>query len=346
MSPSQNLSGMSPAPHAPLIPARFDVSALPPQRQLLAWRERVGQFIDVVPSRVQIEMPFRAYFDRYGVGDFVFTDCYSDQITLDRSIARISQDSARSMVFHIFLDGHAGSNVSHAAKRSGASMDVGILAVDLDQPIRMSRGASQHINLFVPPSRLQHAFADPGLLHGRTLSPQLPAVRLIAAHAATLAHSIRTMPPDEAHRQLDALVTLILAAYGLETGLAGSRRALARAAMFDRVRHFVRFNLDNGDLTPEYVIEQLGLSRPTVYRLFQHEGGLGNYIQYLRLRTAADDLLRFPSVQIKDVAYSLGFGSASAFTRAFRRTFDIAPQDIRLGQMRLDYRTNPARAGS
>jgi len=301
MSPCQSPSGTSPAPQPLLVPVRFDVCALPPRRQLLVWRERVGQFIDVVPTHAQIESPFRAFFDRYAVGDYVFNDCYSDQVTLNRSIARISQDNARSIVFHIFLEGHAGGSIARAAKHDSTSLDVGILAVDLDQPVQMSRRACRHVNLFVPVSRIQQVFADPGVLHGRVLAPQLPAVRLIAGRASTLLRSIPMMSPDEAWQHLDALLALILAAYGVATGLAGGRRALARAATFDRVRHFVRVNLDNGDLTPEYVIESLGLSRPTVYRLFQHEGGLGNYIQYLRLRTAADELRRFPQVQIQDV---------------------------------------------
>lgn len=332
MPPRQSPSAVNPVQQAPIVPARFDVSALPPDRQLLAWRDRVGPAIDVVLSRAQVELPFRACFDRYRVGDFIFDDCYSDQVVLDRSIARISRDSARSMVFYLFLYGRSSGSVSYAARRNSASLDIGILAVDLDRPIRMLRQACRHIIFFVPAHRLQHVFADPGVLHGRVLAPQRPAVQLIVGRVTALLGAIRRMSANEAERCLDDLLALILAAYGEDAGLAGSRSALARAAMFDSVRRFVHANLGDSALTPEYVIEALGLSRPTIYRLFQHEGGLGSYIQDLRLRTAADDLVRFPSIQIQDVAYSLGFGSASAFTRAFRRAFDIAPQEIRLSR--------------
>src|ERR1700722_19844647 len=85
--------------------SHFSVLAGPPQRQLLAWRERVGHVIDVLPSRSDLEKPFHASIDRYQVGTLVFTDCRSDLMVLERSLARISVDKVRDFVFHVFLEG-------------------------------------------------------------------------------------------------------------------------------------------------------------------------------------------------------------------------------------------------
>jgi AraC-like DNA-binding protein len=63
--------------------------------------------------------------------------------------------------------------------------------------------------------------------------------------------------------------------------------------------------------------------------MFEHEGGLGTYIRHLRLRHAADELIRYPHVMVTDIAYGLGFKSASDFTRAFRRAYGMAPQEFR-----------------
>jgi len=43
---------------------------------------------------------------------------------------------------------------------------------------------------------------------------------------------------------------------------------------------------------------------------------------------AAAQLVRFPHVPVKDIAYGLGFNNASSSTRAFRRTYDMAPQEL------------------
>ena len=104
---------------------------------------------------------------------------------------------------------------------------------------------------------------------------------------------------------------------------------ISRALMFEDVRRYVRDNLQEDRLSPQNVIEALGLPRSTIYRLFEHEGGLGAYIQQLRLRVAADDLVRTPRVPIKDIGYSVGFKSAAHFTRAFRCAYDITPREMR-----------------
>jgi AraC-like DNA-binding protein len=102
-----------------------------------------------------------------------------------------------------------------------------------------------------------------------------------------------------------------------------------RVVMVDQVRRYVQAHLCDDDLSPESVLSALQLPRSTLYRLFQHEGGLGAYIRHLRLRHAADDLIRYPHALVLDIAFGLGFKSASVFTRAFRRAYGMAPQEYR-----------------
>lgn len=85
----------------------------------------MGQVIDVVPTLEQTQNPFRAYFEQFAIGHYIFNDCYSDEVTLNRSIARISQDNARAIVFQIFLGGDSGSVSSHSSKRQTTPRDVG-----------------------------------------------------------------------------------------------------------------------------------------------------------------------------------------------------------------------------
>jgi AraC-like DNA-binding protein len=320
------------APASRIVHSRFDVLAAPPRKQLLAWRERVGHVIDVVPSRAQLELPFRGCIDRFDLGELVFTDCSTDELLLERSIARISRDNVRSFAFHLFLEGGAQLVAVHSAKRQSAPCHGGILALDMDQPVRMLRQGCRVITLFAPGGLLQEVFPDPAAIHGRVIGPEKPIARLIIERAAALARNIRNMQVEDANRSLRALAELLVAAFGQEAGLSGNTRAVARAAMFDQVRRYVHANLQDSELTPEGVLDALGLPRATMYRLFRTEGGLGAYIRHLRLRAAADDLVRFPSIPVKDIAYSVGFKSASDFTRAFRRAYEVAPNEIRLAE--------------
>lgn len=307
----------------------FDVFALPVQQQLLAWRERMGEVIDVVPSMSDLERPFRGYIDRYDVDEFVFADCYTDRITLDRTITRISRDNARRIVFHVFLDTTPGSLLARPAKRGDVALDGGILAADLDQPVRLQRSGCRHVTLFLPSEMLCGVFADPGALHGRVLSPQTPSGAYLVGRVKSLAAHLRSMTVDKARHELRDIIHLITDAFAEQAGLKNSQGAVARAIAFDHARRFVRANLSDSNLSPEQVVDSLGFSRPTIYRLFQHEGGLGSYIRHARLRAAASDLLSFPDIAVQDIGLGLGFKSASDFSRAFRRAYGITPQEAR-----------------
>ena len=233
-------------------------------RQLLTWRERIGPIMDVVPTRAQIARPFRGAIDWYEFGEFLFADTYTDELTLRRTIARISQDNARAIAFHIVIDGGAATLVTRPGKRQDAPFE--ILAVDFDQPLHVERRACRHVTLFVPGTALQEVFPDPGALHGRVLGANEPAAQLIRQRVKALSASLSHMSFDDAHLRLREIVHLIADAFGEQAGLRGSKPAVARAIAFDAARRFVQGNLADFDLSPERVIESLPLSRATIYR--------------------------------------------------------------------------------
>jgi AraC-like DNA-binding protein len=309
--------------------SHFSVAGEPPQRQLLAWRERVGHVIDVLPSRSELERPFHASIDRYQVGKVAFTDCRSDLMLLERSLARISVDKVRDFAFHVFLEGGVENLAVPTNRRYSADSVASIVALDLGQPVRMQRSACRVLTFFVPGEIVQEVFPDPDALHGRTVHGSTPFAQLIIEHVAALARNIGRMSGDEADSAIRAGAELVVAAFGKEAGLSGNARAAARAVMFGQVRRHIKAHLYEETLSPETVLDALHLSRRSLYRLFEHEGGLSAYIRHQRLRSAADDLARYPHMAVTNIAYGAGFKSASDFTRAFRRAYGMAPQDFR-----------------
>jgi AraC-like DNA-binding protein len=152
--------------------------------------------------------------------------------------------------------------------------------------------------------------------------------RILIEHLVALKQQIVGLSKEEAHQSFFNAVELLVAAFSRQAGLSGNGRAAVRAAVYGQVRRHVEANLHDPDLSPETVLATLHLSRASVYRLFEHEGGLAAYIRSRRLRMAADELVRFPHMEVKDIAFGLGFNDASSFTRAFRRAFDIAPREL------------------
>jgi len=323
------------APDAGIVRSSFSTYASKVDQQLLAWRDRVGHVVDVLASKAQIAGGFSGRIDRYAVGDLVFTDSVTDAMSLERSVARVSADMRRDYVFHVFVQGEVGAGMGVQKKRSAPNSVQGIVAFDMDQPFRVERSACHVLTMFVPRAAVEAAFPDADLIHGRVVEHGAPLTQLVTNHALALSRDLPGMSAAQAARELDAGAQLLLAAFRKQARLSGDARAAVQAAVMSQVRRYVEANLNQPDLSPSSVVDALQLKRATIYRWFAHEGGLGSYIRNRRLREAADELVRFPQLQVIDIAYGLGFNSASDFTRAFRRAYGMSPQDARVRALEL-----------
>lgn len=309
--------------------SRFSTRGLAADQQFLAWRERVGHVVDAPPSKEQVAREFRGEIDLYAGGGMIFTDCSTDRMVLERSVARVSTDRRRDYVFQIFLEGHAGDITGIRKKRSAAGLVQGIVAFDMNQPFRAERPKSRLLSLFVPTAMVDERLRDGAAIHGRIVEQRSPLAGLALDHMAAVARDMPTLDATRAIEALQAGAELMIAAFRKEARPTSAQRAALQAAVMGQVRRYVEANLHQGDLTPTRVVQALQLKRATIYRWFEPEGGLGAYIRHRRLREAADELVRFPQLQVMEIAYGLGFQSASDFTRAFRRAFGMSPQDMR-----------------
>ncbi|WP_144148369.1 AraC family transcriptional regulator [Paraburkholderia sp. BCC1884] len=309
--------------------SRFSTHGLAADQQFLAWRQRVGHVVDAPPSNEQIARGFRGEIDLYAGGGLIFTDCSTDSMVLERSVARVSTDKRRDYVFQAFLEGHAGDVTGMSRKRSAPVLVQGIAAFDLNQPFRAERPKSRLLSLFVPAAMVDEAMRDGSAIHGRIVEQSSPLAGLALDHMAAVARDIAKLDPARAIEGLQAGAQLMIAAFRKDARPTGAQRAALQAALMGQVRRYVEANLHHGELTPTSVVQALQLKRATIYRWFEPEGGLGAYIRHRRLLEAADELARFPHLQVMEIAYGLGFRSASDFTRAFRRAFDMSPQDMR-----------------
>jgi AraC-like DNA-binding protein len=318
-----------PSAHAApvLVPQHFDVAGS--VHPLLAWRERVGHVVDLVLERDAPSQAFRGEISRAESGGFVLTDCRTDGLTVERTLPRISTDRERAFGFQLFVDGDPGEVIAWRTREAGNGARASILAIDLNQPFRQRRHAARIISLFVPRAVLAAHLPDAEALHGRVLEDTTPFTALLVQHLLTLNYELPSLHAQEAALRLKVAGGLLAAAFGKQAGLSGNPRAAVRAAAFAEVRRRIERNVHTPDIQLEQVAAGVPVSRATLYRMFEQEGGVQTYIRQRRLRAAADEIMRFPELAIKDIAFGLGFASASDFTRAFRRAFGLSPQDFR-----------------
>ncbi|WP_414449338.1 helix-turn-helix domain-containing protein [Burkholderia sp. 22PA0099] len=285
--------------------------------------------LDVPISRAQMADGFHGSIDMYRSGDLRFTDCLTDPVLQARSSARISTDTVRDYVFHIVVEGHVETTTGLYPKRKSMQSTPGILALDLNQPMRMERSACRLLAFFLPRALLSSVLPEPESIHGSVIGYHSPVARLIPSMLDNLCRNLPRMQAAEAHDAMRVCALLIAAAFGKQARLTGTARIAARAATFGAIRRHIAANLHESDLSPESVQRASQLSRATLYRLFEAEGGLATYIRNCRLREAADQLRQFRHMAIIDIAFALGFSSASDFNHAFRRAYEMTPNDFR-----------------
>jgi hypothetical protein len=218
----------------------------------------------VLPSRSDLERPFQASIDRYQVGELVSTDCRSNLIVLERSLARISTDRVPDFVFHVFLEGGVENVAVRTSRRDPTPSVACILALDMNQPVRMQCQACRVLVFFVPGELVQEVFPDPEAIHGRALHGSTPLARLIIEHVATLSQKIACMSAGEANGAIRAAAQLLVAAFGRQAHLSGDTRAAARAAMFGQVRRYMQAHLTEDELSPKSVLNALQFPRLTI----------------------------------------------------------------------------------
>lgn len=90
-------------------------------------------------------------------------------------------------------------------------------------------------------------------------------------------------------------------------------------SMASRLPHSVRELAEEVHLTPAHL-----------QRLFKHETGshIRDVLCECRL-TVASNLLLSTDLEIKEIAYNVGYGHHSSFVRAFQRRFGQAPKTFR-----------------
>ncbi len=97
-----------------------------------------------------------------------------------------------------------------------------------------------------------------------------------------------------------------------------------------RILDYIDDHLGESEMGEEMICEAFGMSRSTVYRLFQAHGGVARYIRGCRAWLAHHHLVRDPDCRLTWLLHEVGFASERQFQRAFLAQFGMSPADWRL----------------
>lgn len=192
----------------------------------------------------------------------------------------------------------------------------------------MTFRAGNIVCVFLPREILQARIGDLDDLHGFNLRSATGS--LLADYLALLANRLPHMEEAEADSAADMTVEMICAC--LRTTAARTRNAQApiQDVLLRRAKRVIEANLQSPQLTPEFLCRSLGVSRRSLYRLFEPLDGVHQYILGQRLHriiTALSD--PDDHRRIADLAAMYGFSCQETFWRAFKRRYGVTPADVR-----------------
>lgn len=186
------------------------------------------------------------------------------------------------------------------------------------------------------PSTMQ-AILMPKAVLGFDPDKHPPLVRVPATHTLgqTLDGLFDTLFRDLLCENKLAFMTLDRIVACLRMALHGGNndqdvRRHARDAIAAQISAHVEQNLDRWDLSVTTLLRDFGVSRASLYRMFEAQGGVRQYINDRRLLRAVLEITEGPRVrgQIADAAARWGFSSSASFNRSVRRKFGVAPSEL------------------
>ena len=197
---------------------------------------------------------------------------------------------------------------------------------DMSRPFEVTTTAFDSIHLVVGRVALDNALRSEFDIAGHNFDGTGGAV--LADYMASLARNIAHVTSGDVEAIRKATLAQIASAVSLIPSpdkLRGNPRGVLSA-----VQRYIERNLSDPALTPERIVEAVGISRSSLYRHFEAYGGIAAYIQRRRLQ-AIHALLLHPDEtrSIGELAQTFGFQRASHFTTAFRRTFGCTPRLLR-----------------
>lgn len=110
----------------------------------------------------------------------------------------------------------------------------------------------------------------------------------------------------------------------------GDVRAHLRDALREQICDHIESRLGDQTLSASSILSSFGVSRSSLYRMFEEHGGVRNYVMQRRTVRAVIDISKAPEVrgQVRRASNRWGFSTQPSFNRTVRRVFGAPPGSL------------------
>lgn len=308
----------------------FDTSTVHTSRQLRAWREIMS---DVYYS-VDISRPephLRGHLREVEIGNVSVTRFDSDQQRVFRTREKIAEGPDDS---YVFIMPQREKMFYSQLGRSGYVAAGDYILVNTSEFYELSC-PDNFVNYTVklPGASLRQRIPDldDHLCCRLPMNREMAQIALALAikAAATLSKSPAAGHADAIGQRVEDFIAMVIECE--DTSALGQEKR-SRFLLRQRISQDIRLRVADADLNPRAIAERNGISLSYLHRVFNEHGTtVASYILDQRLQLAYEKLTNSsgPLLTVSEVAYSVGFKSASHFCKAFAARFHMTPSEVR-----------------
>lgn len=311
---------------------RFDSNDVETGDRMDYWRASLGNVAELsLPDHLHAA-DFDATNEMWMMDEMLMTRRRCADHILHRSPHAIRMDQCDHLKVHLRLTRTSETRLEAGSRQFRLSAGECVIT-DMARPewVHVERGMS--IALVFPREKLEALLPRAVDLHGVVIRGAAGA--LLGDHLMSITGRIHAMTRAELPGVSASTLHLIAA------GLAPSLETLALAqptmesTVLRKMRRFIDANLKHHGLNADTLCRAFGVSRATLYRLFEPLGGVAHYVRERRLMSVHAELAGARrSPYLLRIAEAHGFKSAAHFSRAFKAQFGYTPSDLVRGTPR------------
>jgi AraC-like DNA-binding protein len=308
----------------------FSTQNLEITKRFPAWQEAICEHYLNVDVSSQTRASYNGFLNKSILGPVALTDVYlssQDIVRSRRHLSHLDKDC-----FYIMLPS-TGSLLVEQGGESKVSTPGTAVLFDTIKPYHLRcRDYCQSMYIEVPRKILIDRCSDDKLANILALNfadglgwAFSVFCKLIAAEAESFSDDVATNVAVE--------IADLLALYiNVESGHKSTTESLSSKFRLQLVKSYIETRLDDEDLTPEVIARDNGISLRYLHYLFKGSGAsVSEWVREQRLNKCRQKLTsaKFERETITNIAFSMGFNSASHFTRLFKQRFGMTPRFAR-----------------
>lgn len=320
----------------------FSTAELPPEEQFDGWRASHSAIFHLDEAGARSAPGFAGHHKVWDLGNLVFSQVSTEGLRFAGLAGHHRREPLDHWLFTLPLSGRSVTFAESTQIHGEAGV---VQMVSLGRPFEGHVSNCEVLMLFVPRDLCRDGIQTLDSVSFSRFEGGMGQV--LADYMISLASRLPTLDESDLPELLDVTRAMLLAC------AAPSSRRLEEAdnsiayLQRERARRYIQAHLKDPALDSQKLLQNLGLSRSRLYRLFEASDGVVHYIQRRRL-AAAHYALADPmdDRRILEIAECYCFGDAAQFSRAFRREFGYSPTDVRTGaHHRLPRGTPPRHDG-